>query len=793
MKKFYIAGIAMLLLCISMHGQQVYTIEGKILNKETKKPIADVTVKLHNQYHVSDIHGNFRFKEIIEGQYILECSHVGYKTEKQSIDISKNTVLKIEMETISEILDNVLITGKTEKRKRKEIPMVSTVVDEEFLKSNRENSLMKTLEKIPGVSTISIGTGMSKPVIRGLGFNRVVVVQNGIKHEAQQWGSDHGLEIDQYGINAVEVIKGPASLLYGSDAIAGVVNILPPPILKKNELQGEISLLAQTNTNLLGGSIGLQKRYDHWYYGGRFTYRDYGDYKVPTDRIYYENYIFELQDQYLRNTAGVEKNASFITGYVSDRLTSSLMISNVNAKNGFFANAHGLEVRTSSIDYDQSNRDIDLPYHSVNHLKITNNTLFHGEHIDIEIEAGFQHNDREEHSEPVPHGYMPKPPATLERKFMKNTYSLNWRGYTKHIDVHKIHIGTNLEYQNNNIGGWGFLIPEYDRFSIGAYAYDQYQIHNNLHLQAGIRYDYGTLKTKEYFDWYQSPITDETGVQTQVNLQRAFKKNKTYGNFSGSLGLSYLHKKMTYKINIGKSFRMPLANELASDGVNYHMYRYEKGNIDLSAEEAYQLDVSIEREHNNYQLTISPFVNYFNNYIYLNPTSEYYETLQIYEYTQSEVFRMGGEVSVSVEPLPNITLDISGAYVFSRQMSGAKKDFTLPFSPPLSGMLTASYQFKDTRLVKKSVLQTAFKIAASQDEIVPPEEKTAGYQRVDLSWSSSFQFFRKYDPISISLKINNVFNTRYFDHTSFYRLIDVPEPGRNVSVSINLPINNTNK
>src|SRR5690606_30673981 len=152
----------------------------------------------------------------------------------------------------------------------------------------------------------------------------------------------------------------------------------------------------------------------------------------------------------------------------------------------------------------------------------------------------------------------------------------------------------NTEFQNNNIGGWGFLIPEYNRFTAGIFAYDQIAVSDNLHFQGGLRYDFGSVDTKAYFDWYPSTVNSSDGSTSNVYMQRAQNKALNFGNISGSVGLSYTAKNTTYKLNIGKSFRMPLSNELASDGVNYHMFRYEKGNLDLNPEESYQLDIDVD-------------------------------------------------------------------------------------------------------------------------------------------------------------------------------------------------------
>lgn len=415
-------------LCSISFAQSSFEIKGSIVDAGTLKAIAGASIIGENTFAVSTSDGEFIIKNMPQGTHTFKVSHIGYVPEVFTAFVGgEMKMVVVKLQALTTTLEEVEIVGKSKDREAKELPRVSYRVSKEFLEKNRENSLMQTLKKIPGVSAINIGSGQSKPVIRGLGFNRVVVVQNGIKHEAQQWGNDHGLEIDQYGTENIEIIKGPASMLYGSDAIAGVVDIQAPAVPLPDTFGGEVNLLAESNNDLGGVSVGIQGRKEKWFYRGRLTLRDYADYKVPTEKIRYENYIFHLQDNYLRNTAGSEANASLSIGYISDHVRSETFVSNVYARNGFFANAHGLEVRTSKIDYDISNRDIDLPFHKVNHFKVTNNTsIFNGQHT-FYFDFGYQRNKREEHSEPVPHGYMPKPANSKERQFNKSTYSINAR------------------------------------------------------------------------------------------------------------------------------------------------------------------------------------------------------------------------------------------------------------------------------------------------------------------------------------------------------------------------------
>ncbi|QDO92585.1 TonB-dependent receptor [Formosa sediminum] len=775
-------------LCTIAYAQNTFVVTGVVYNANTLQPIEGVSISGYNLFSITNSSGHFTLKDVKQGEYTLTITSMGHASKVITIDVCPELEeVVVYLKESATNLEEVEVHGKSKKRALMETPVVSFAVSEEFLDQNRENSLMQTLSKIPGVSTINIGSGQSKPVIRGLGFNRVAVVQNGIKHEAQQWGNDHGLEIDQYGIENIQIIKGPASLVYGSDAIAGVVDIKPNSVPLVHSFKGEVNVLAESNNDLLGVSAGITGRKYHWFYRSRLTYRDYADYKVPTDKISYENYIFNLHDNNLRNTAGHEADASFSLGYINDNIQSETTFSNVSAKNGFFANAHGLEVIVSDIDYDSSSRDVDLPYHTVNHFKITNNTsLKHGAHTFL-LDLGYQNNHREEHSEAVAHGYMPKPSNTLERDFNKNTYALNIKDAFSYKNKQDIVLGVNLEYQDNNIGGWGFLIPEYNRFSVGVFAFDTYELTPDFHLLAGVRYDYGVTDTKAYFDWYPSTVANDDGTTSYVYTQRAQDKTLTFGNFSGSVGVSYILNQTTFKLNVGKSFRMPLANELASDGVNYHMYRYEKGNLDLDPETSYQLDLDIDHTTKTFSVGVSPFVNLFDNFIYLNPTSSYYETLQIYEYTQSKVFRIGGEVRASTTLIKNLQLDAAAEYVYSRQTSGPKEGFSIPFSPPLSTLFSARYQFKNVSVLKQPQVIAEYKITAKQDEIVPPEEVTDGYQLFNMSFLAELDLFKTNLPIPIRLKLNNVFNTKYFDHTSFYRLIDVPEAGRNLSLSVTIP------
>lgn len=772
-------------------GQESLDFTGVILDSISGNPVQGAHIHGENILALSDSAGIFQIPSMSNFPIHLRITHIGYQSKEVFLsqsDLTTNHKIVLAPSLVS--LEAVRVTDKTPEREAREEPLVSVSVSEKFLEENRENSLMQTLKKLPGIGSMNIGSGQSKPTIRGLGFNRVVVVQEGIKHEAQQWGVDHGLEIDQYAIDQIRIIKGPASLLYGSDAIAGTIVIEPSPTPLKHSISSDVHLIGQTNNHLLGTSAAITARKDAWYIRGGITYQNFGDYRVPTNRINYDSYIFDLHQNYLRNTAGREFNTRFQLGWLKDQFHSTLSISNVYNRGGFFANAHKLEVRTSQIDFDRSSRDIDLPYHLANHFKLTHRTNISGNTHDLQIDWGFQNNHREEHAEPTAHGYMPKPSNTLERNFNKNTMSFNVRDAVKLSQRMEFTTGVNLEYQSNKIGGWGFLIPEYHRFSASLFALSDFAIQPNLHVKGGVRYDYGSIGTQSYFDWFDTPHTHEDGTVTSIPLQRAYKDQYQFDNVSASLGVSYLQNGTTYKFNVGRSFRIPLAHELASDGENYHMYRFEKGNPDLDAEISYQMDFEIDHKSPVWRMGISPFINYFDNYIFLNPGFEYYESLQKYEYTQSKVLRAGGELHAGITLFQSLDLMATGEYVWSRIQSGTKKGFTLPFSPPLSFLFTAKHTFMNWDTWGQPSITIDYRETAAQNRIIPPEKRSNGYRTFDVSFQTELAIFQNFLPLKLKIKINNVFDTKYFDHSSFYRLIEVPEPGRNATLSIHIPFVN---
>ncbi len=770
---------------VSLWAQNTCSMRGRVTDQQGQPLIgASVYFAKEKTGTTAGSDGQFVLNGLRKGRHVVTVSFLGYQSLIDTVAINQNIFRTYKLKLKLNELSEVVVTENTPYGRNAQSVLPLQVVDSKFIRSNLSGSLMQTLSRLPGVSTIDIGSGQSKPVIRGLGFMRVVVAENGIKHEAQEWGNDHGLEIDQFGVERVEVVKGPASLMYGSNAIGGVIDLKQISTPERNSTGGTLLLNTQTNSDLYGGSIKFYKRFNRLYFRSYFTYKDYGDYKIPTDSISYMTYNIRLKDRRLRNSAGYERNGKLVAGWLGKNFSTHLSVSDNFSKSGFFANAHGLEIRTSAIDYDHSAHDIDLPSQQVNHLKVISNTLGKIGNYKWNLDLGYQHNRRKEFSEAVAHGYMPIPPDSLERLYDKRTYTANMKVEMPLWGKHHLVGGANTEQQHNEIGGWGFLFPEFDMQTAGLFLYDNVSVSDAWKLHAGARFDLGKLKTKAYYDWYTTPQSDGS----EAYLQRAEQLNRVYRDFSWAVGVVYNQDGLTLKANVGKSFRMPTAKELASNGINYHMYRYEKGDASLKAESSYQLDLGIMIKKEKWYVEVSPFINYFSNYIYLNPTSDYYEAQQIYNFSQSKVYRLGGELLITYDLTPKINLSADAEYIYSEQLSGMKKGYTLPFSPPPVVNLAVDYKFPEWGMLHKPILGIDVKLAAKQNRIVPPEKKTAGYGLLNLRAGSEIKLGAL--KMELDVQLNNVLDKKYYDHTSYYRLIEVPGVGRNLIVMLQIPFGN---
>lgn len=681
--------------------------------------------------------------------------------------------------TIEEVVINR--TVKTIENKKR--------ISEEFIQQNFSGSLVQSLENVAGVNVISIGSGAGKPIVRGLGFNRVAVSMNGSKHEGQQWGADHGLEVDAFSLESVELIKGVASIEYGSDAIGGVLNIRNNRIPEKKSFNGKATVLGRSVNQTIGTAFEIRQRKDKFFYKLKASYLDYGDFRTPTDTIIYLTRKIPIHNRKLKNTAGEEWSTFGQIGYVEDDYHSILTVSNNQTKAGFFPGSHGIP-DLNRLQDDGNSRNIEYPYQRANHFMIQNEHKWNFDDSELLVDLAFQNNHRQEKSEFHTHYSNQLPPekdSDLELNFNLNTFSGNAK-YTQFFsEKHKTDIGLQVQIQDNNIKGYNFLLPEYNRTNSGIFALHNYRFSDKLRFDFGLRYDFSNIKIKGFYDEilydyligrnYSEDLANEYAL-------RSPELSKDFSNFNMKIGTLYsLNNRIDFSLSVGSSFRNPTAIELGANGIHHGSFRHEKGDVTLNSERGYIIDFQSNYQTENFRLSFSPYLYYFTNYIYLKPTGEFSvlpHSGQIYRFSQTEAMLTGFELESNYS-FGKFNTEIILEYIYNRQV---KEKYPLPFTPPFNVFAKIDYSlFEESKFFENSVFSVNGKYFAQQNRTAQNEEITPSSAVFGAGFSSDLNF-GKVKP-KLTLSVQNIFDTKYYSHMSFYRALEIPEQGRNIQIMIN--------
>ena len=684
------------------------------------------------------------------------------------------------------LLPDVVVTESYQQRQAKKSALAVDVVDQDFLRKHFTGNFMQAMENIPGVQAMDIGSGFSKPMIRGMGFNRIAVLENGIKQEGQQWGADHGLELDAFNIGTVNVLKGPSSLLYGSDAMGGVIDITSPPVPSVDMLFGDVTLLGKSVNGTLGGSFMLGIKKSFWYAQVRYSEQHFGDYRIPTDTIVYLTQKMPVYGRKLKNTAGIERNIGFFAQYQRQRYKANYSVSNVYQKTGFFPGAHGIP-DASRVEDDGDSRNMELPYSKVNHLKVTTLQQYAWEKLVLSGDFGFQNNHREEWSVFHTHyGSQPVPEKDPDKELAFNLNTLSASVKVRFIGSSSWEhaLGWDGQHQRNDISGYSFLLPEYYRSTTGLLWLTTYKPNNVISVSGGMRYDYGYIHISSHEDAYLADYLRKQGYdeeQVEHYKWNSHAVKKKFGDYSFSLGLVWTpSERHMVKANVGRSFRLPGANELAANGVHHGTFRHEQGDANLKSEQGWQMDASYNLRYNGFSISVSPFVSWFSNYIFLRPTGEWSvlpHAGQIYRYTGAEVLFAGTEATIDIHFLRSFNYRISGEYIYTYNCD---EHIPLSFSPPFSMRNTLTWQRKQV------MLYAEWQSIARQNRVDRNEDRTPGANLFHLGGSLNIPI-RGNQAIEITLTARNIFNTRYYNHLSFYRKVEIPEPGHNFQLLIKIP------
>lgn len=758
---------------------------------ENSRPYSGANVMLDgNTGVVSDTSGKFVFEDLEVESFDLIVSAVGYKEERiNGVVGSESEDIYVMLTPSIEQLDQVTIVGDLAEQVRRSESLSVQKVSKTFLRESVESNLVQTLNKIPGVNTMDVGTGVSKPMIRGLGHYRVVVAQNGVKQEGQQWSNHQGVSIDQHTVGDVEIIKGPASLVYGSDAIGGVINTLPARVPRNSGLSGELNLVGKTNSHWLGASGDVAWRSGDIYVQGALTINSFGDFIIPQVDSFLlpapasaseASHKVVLGNQ-LYNTAGRENAVSLVSGIVKPWGRSYFEMSYHGTKTGFF-DWQGMKNDSIRGLHQISRRDLKLPFQQVDNISVNHHTKRYFGEDNIEVSLGYQNNhtrefgnlsDRTGNRKEALNKYREK--DNLELSLKQHTYSANVFYTRKRSEKMEWKFGSSSQFQFNDKDGYNHILPRYRRYGTGLFITNRYAPSKRWIINSGVRADV------TYIDMEEALNPDPDFGQAIFNKEL----KKTYPGTAFSLGVNYLPSKQTiWKVNVGKSYRVPSVYELGAYGLHRHGGRFEKGDINNNSEVSWQLDMAVEQTWKNLSVQLSPFVNYFTNYLYLTPTPELRPEGQVFLYEQTQAMLWGGEAFVQYQHGKSWSIQSGLEYVYAVNLDLRR---ALPFTPPLSVKTEASYHPKDTDLLSENKLSLELVSVGAQNYTVPNELNTPGYHSLNFTGMTEVQIGKQ--EIHLMLKVQNILNSTYYNHTGFYRRLRIPEAGRDIQLFIGIPIN----
>ena len=607
--------------------------------------------------------------------------------------------------------------------------------------------ISNSISKLPGVSIISTGAGIGKPSIRGLSFNRVVVLNQGMRLENQQWGEEHGLAISSSGVNSVEVVKGPLYVLYGSDAMGGVLYIEPEKYLTSDDLEIDYTGIYNSNYSGFSNNLGLKGSSENFSYMLRADITDNGNYSSPDGEI--ENTWFKQNDF----KAGV--------AYQTEKFQSDLRFSMSETEVGIPHMEEGHDDHDDHDDHEEDGHDDhddhgeEDHYQEINHTTLTwKNTFDMGNDHTLDITLGRQLNERKEfggheeegHDDHDDHEGHEEGEAELDMEL--ETTSIDIKLTMPQSDDLNLIIGTSLLNQENKNFGHETLIPDAEKKDFGLFALGQFDIDDTSQALIGVRYDNRSISSES--------------------------SSNDYSNFNGSLGFKKDFGNSTLRINLSSGFRAPDLIELYADGSHHGSFQYKKGNINLEAEESLQTDLSYQINNDNSIVSFDLFYNDISDYIYLNPSSMFEDGLRVYDYMQQDSKLYGGEIHLN----KNTSIDwlfyyTSIEYVFAESMDGE----ALPFISPLTLNQVFNIDFGNNYSV-----EIDFIAKAKQSRVSMFEEETDGYSVLNLSGNYKTEFMT--NDLNLFWRISNVFDKEYYDHLSRLKTAGIHEMGRNISVGL---------
>lgn len=774
-----------------------YSIEGRVFDQSTGDPLPLVSIQIMDTQRgtTTDEKGYFTFSNLCEKEYDLLFSYIGYKALRHHHDFH-HPYIEIFLAPSSLMMESVLVEAEGPQAGIR-TTQTSRLTEEELQEVSSLN-FGEAASRISGVNTISTGQNIVKPVIHGLHSNRILVVNNGLRHEFQNWGTDHAPEIDPSMIDDLEVVKGAGTVRYGPDALGGVILINPAKPDFATPLWGEVSLTGKSNGRSGEASVQLEKGFKWLSLMASGSILKQGDLQAP--------------DYQLTNTGKEEYSYGggfrlhplpelFVEGYYS-HFDQELGILRGSVNTNLDDLLNGLEAEVPNFTMPFS-YDIGTPKQGVSHDLYKASAKWVGERQSVSVQYGYQINRRQEFD--VRRGNdLEIPNIDLELA----THSVE--GEWKHPAWGRLsgQLGVQwLQQANDNIPGTQTVpfIPNYDQERIGGYLIESLNLGNST-LEAGVRYD-----------WQESYI-----VGRQPN-NLIYRNTVAFQSVTATLGFRQkLSENSTLRTNLGTAWRPPNIAELYRFGrhlsfLEYGLWRYTviedrdlistrdiltEEDRPVANENGYKWISSYELNREEVQIEATGYVNYIENYIYARPaglTATVRGTSPFFIYDQSNALFWGLDLTTRLQHSEQWESTLKGSYLWSKQVPEndffvgqppARIDYEVRWQPKSEWFdesvfkLNAGYtfeQFQAPRILTVEEVIFAFRNDvdlfgedASDFDIAPPPD---GFFLLNLSWRASWK------NLHWSVQIHNALNTRYRLYTNRLRYF-ADEMGRNVMLSL---------
>ena len=683
-------------------------------------------------------------------------------------------------------LNELTVTGVTGDTKLKHATAPVSIVTPQMLRATASTNIIDAIAHQPGVSQLTTGGSISKPIIRGLGYNRVVVMSEGVRQEGQQWGDEHGVEVDGNSVGSVEILKGPASLMYGSDAMAGVVILHAQPTLAEGEMKANVSTEYQTNNGLFGYHLSVAGNQKGFVWDARWSQKLAHAYKNK-----YDGYVpgSQFREQAGRLMLGMNKSwgHSRLTGSVY-HLTPGIVEGERDPETG------ELECATEDVKtYGKA-----LPFQQVKHYKLVWDNSLNLSSGYLKAIIGYQQNRRQEFEESM---------DEYELFFKLHTLTYDLRYITNEWNGWKLSTGIGGMYQKSGNEGEEYLIPDYRLFDFGLYATATKTLGERWTLSGGLRYDHRRLHGDELIEDGDLRFTD-------------FSRH--FNGLTGSIGtVCNINDHFNLRLNLARGFRTPNMSELASNGVHEGSIRYEIGDQQLKAEYSLQADLGLDFTSHYVSAQLALFANRIDNYIFTHRIAEEMEEGYLtYAYTQGDARLLGFEAGVDIHPVHSVHFSNTFSYVDAQLLHQSANTKYLPFTPAPHWSSELKWElFHHTHSTvsphamheyrhahpKSGVALNNLYIAASLDSYLKQthiyraddtETETPGYALLNLSAGTDIQFNGK-KLAKLYVTADNLLNKAYQNHLSRLKYADenvvtgrrgIYNMGRNITFKVVVPI-----